>query len=115
MESLPEYTNEPSPSRFVEDPLDSPKNFEQKRDRIFSTYNKTENTKNVSKDLVEQLAQQKIIDEKKSNYRRKMYQALILLVAFTVNYFNKFRQEYVLLIQGCNNSFIGVASNATNS
>lgn len=62
-----------------------------RRERIFSAYTKAENTKNISKDLVEQLALQKLIDEKKSTNRRKMYQALILLVAFTVNYFNKFR------------------------
>lgn len=62
-----------------------------RRERIFSAYTKADNTKNISKDLVEQLALQKIIDEKKSTNRRKMYQALILLVAFTVNYFNKFR------------------------
>ena len=62
-----------------------------RRERIFSGYTKADNTKNISKDLVEQLALQKIIDEKKSTNRRKMYQALILLVAFTVNYFNKFR------------------------
>jgi hypothetical protein len=62
-----------------------------RRGRIFSAYTKADNTKNISKDLVEQLALQKLIDEKKSTNRRKMYQALILLVAFTVNYFNKFR------------------------
>lgn len=75
----------------MEDLSDSPKNFEMRRKRIFSAYTKADNTKNISKDLVEQLALQKIIDEKKSTNRRKMYQALILLVAFTVNYFNKFR------------------------
>lgn len=76
---------------MIDDLSDSPKNFEMRRERIFSAYTKAENTKNISKDLVEQLALQKIIDEKKSTNRRKMYQALILLVAFTVNYFNKFR------------------------
>ena len=76
---------------MIDDLSDSPKNFEMRRERIFSAYTKADNTKNISKDLVEQLALQKIIDEKKSTNRRKMYQALILLVAFTVNYFNKFR------------------------
>jgi hypothetical protein len=46
-----------------------------------------------------------------------MYQALILLVAFAVNFFNKFRQEYVLLIQGCQSASLSnvVPNNTSNS
>ena len=58
---------------MIDDISDSPKNFEMRRERIFSAYTKTDHTKNISKDLVEQLALQKIIDEKKSTNRRKMY------------------------------------------
>ena len=65
-------------------------------------------------DLVEELAQEREISERQKQRRRIGYQILIFLISFTLNFFNRLRQQYIMKWQGCQGEKLANATNECN-
>ena len=77
-----------------------------RQERIYSTYSdgggkerpsaniyeEDQVDKYAKKDLVEELAQQKLQEKEQEKSRRRRYQILIFAIAFALNFFNQLRQ-----------------------
>jgi hypothetical protein len=54
-----------------------------------------------SKDLVEELAQQKLLEKVEERRRRVRFQVFIFSIAYFLNFFNNLRQQYIYEAIGC--------------
>lgn len=68
--------------------------------RIYTQSSKVD-IKVQSKDLVEELAEQKKLEKVQERNRRVRYQVSIFAIAYALNFFNNLRQQYIYEVIGC--------------